>query len=185
MFAGNVWAANGVGAVLAEKGRLGEAAEVLFAVQVSLPLFQSTTHVTSETACMTLTTLLHVQLQSNARVLCASAMLGWLRTAADSPCTHSQDNIAAADGLLPAPDVTLNVANVRLAQQDYYSAIQLYQACLRRHHQNKDATVLLYLARCAQAWKSALIAPCSHKSELAQKLDVREMMGLLCAWHHS
>ncbi len=35
MFAGNVWAANGVGAVLAEKGRLGEAAEVLFAVQVS------------------------------------------------------------------------------------------------------------------------------------------------------
>ena len=35
IFAGNVWAANGVGAVLAEKGRLGEAAEVLFAVQVS------------------------------------------------------------------------------------------------------------------------------------------------------
>ena len=65
-----------------------------------------------------------------------------------------QDNIAAADGLLPAPDVTLNVANVRLAQQDYYSAIQLYQACLRRHHQNKDATVLLYLARYATLLES-------------------------------
>jgi hypothetical protein len=47
--------------------------------------------------------------------------------------------------------VTLNVANVRLAQQDYYSAIQMYQACLRRHHHNKDATVLLYLARCAES----------------------------------
>jgi hypothetical protein len=33
--AGNVWAANGIGAVLAEEGRLAEAAEVLNAVQVS------------------------------------------------------------------------------------------------------------------------------------------------------
>ena len=64
------------------------------------------------------------------------------------PSGHLQDSITAADGLLPVPDVTLNVANVRLAQQDYYSAIQMYQACLRRHHHNKDATVLLYLARC-------------------------------------
>ena len=84
--------------------------------------------------------------------------------AADSACEHSQDNIAAADGLLPAPDVTLNVANVRLAQQDYYSAIQLYQACLRRHHQNKDATVLLYLARCAEIPTSSLITTWSNKT---------------------
>ncbi len=78
---------------------------------------------------------------------------------------RSQDNIAAADGLLPAPDVTLNVANVRLAQQDYYSAIQLYQACLRRHHQNKDATVLLYLARCAGPLKFSLITMCSSRDQ--------------------
>ena len=36
MNAGNVWAANGIGAVLAEDGRLAEAAEVLNAVQVRL-----------------------------------------------------------------------------------------------------------------------------------------------------
>ena len=83
---------------------------------------------------------------------------------------HSQDNIAAADGLLPAPDVTLNVANVRLAQQDYYSAIQLYQACLRRHHQNKDATVLLYLARCAGSSRLPFLPTCSHGPELVSQL---------------
>jgi len=55
------------------------------------------------------------------------------------------------------------VANVRLAQQDYYSAIQLYQACLRRHHQNKDATVLLYLARCAGIPLLSLVTTCSDE----------------------
>ena len=90
--AGNVWAANGVGAVLAEHGALGDAHRVMGQVQ---------------------------------------------------------DEAAAAEGLMPMPDVILNVANLQLAQQDYYSAIQMYTATLRRFHHNKDPTVLLYLARCA------------------------------------
>lgn len=88
--AGNVWAANGIGAVLAERGSLTDAHAVLAQVQ---------------------------------------------------------DGAAAAEALLPMPDVLLNMANLQLAQQDYYSAIQMYTATLRRFHHNKDSTVMLYLAR--------------------------------------
>ena len=146
--AGNVWAANGVGAVLAEKGRLSEAADVLFAVQVSsrCKTWQATCHRNSSARLDTLT-FLPFSVMSLCSLACACGRR-YDTAACFTVASLAQDNIAAADGLLPAPDVTLNVANVRLAQQDYYSAIQLYQACLRRHHQNKDATVLLYLARC-------------------------------------
>ena len=75
--AGNVWAANGIGAVLAERGSLTDAHAVLAQVQ---------------------------------------------------------DGAAAAEALLPMPDVLLNMANLQLAQQDYYSAIQMYTATLRRFH---------------------------------------------------
>eukprot|EP00873_Tetraselmis_striata_P036611 jgi/Tetstr1/456875/TSEL_043547.t1 len=45
------------------------------------------------------------------------------------------------------PDAQLNLANIFLACQEYVSAIKLYQNVLTKNYSNKDAGVLLYLAR--------------------------------------
>lgn len=45
------------------------------------------------------------------------------------------------------PDAHLNLANVYLASKEYVSAIKLYQKVLTKNRSNKDAGVLLYLAR--------------------------------------
>eukprot|EP00191_Tetraselmis_sp_GSL018_P024283 CAMPEP_0177627260 /NCGR_PEP_ID=MMETSP0419_2-20121207/31106_1 /TAXON_ID=582737 /ORGANISM="Tetraselmis sp., Strain GSL018" /LENGTH=1041 /DNA_ID=CAMNT_0019128397 /DNA_START=74 /DNA_END=3200 /DNA_ORIENTATION=+ len=67
---------------------------------------------------------------------------------ARSVFTQVQEAVAAnPQWQIVMPDAHLNLANVYLACQDYVSAIKMYQAVLKRHYNNKDAGVLLYLAR--------------------------------------
>jgi len=45
------------------------------------------------------------------------------------------------------PDMRINLAHINMAQGRYGDAIVLYQNCLKKYHNNKDPTLLLYLAK--------------------------------------
>eukprot|EP00884_Botryococcus_braunii_P015610 jgi/Botrbrau1/2732/Bobra.0164s0012.1 len=124
----NVYAANGIGAVLAERGHLTTAREIF---------------------------------------------------------TSVQEAAAASEGLLRIPDVAVNLGNVHLAQQEYVTAIQMYQSTLKKYYGGRDATVLLYLARayydsdrlpeaCSALLKALHLQPTNHELRFNVALTLQE-----------
>ncbi|KAK3271463.1 hypothetical protein CYMTET_20189, partial [Cymbomonas tetramitiformis] len=60
--------------------------------------------------------------------------------------------VGAASETLNFPDVWVNLAHVFLAQEQYNSAIKMYQNCLKKFFYNCDAQVLLYMSRAYYDW---------------------------------
>eukprot|EP01025_Chloroclados_australasicus_P015575 TRINITY_DN17496_c0_g1_i1.p1 TRINITY_DN17496_c0_g1~~TRINITY_DN17496_c0_g1_i1.p1 ORF type:complete len:1163 (+),score=199.91 TRINITY_DN17496_c0_g1_i1:73-3489(+) len=86
----NIYAANGLGAVLAERGKL-EGAKDIFAMV--------------------------------------------------------QETAAASGGFLRLPDMWINLGNIHLARGETVSAIKMYETANSKFFNNKNTTILLYLAR--------------------------------------
>ena len=57
-----------------------------------------------------------------------------------------QEAASACMDWLHLPDVSINLANLHLAQRQIPAAIQLYTTVLQKHYRN-NPTVMLYLAR--------------------------------------
>eukprot|EP00891_Asterochloris_glomerata_P002520 jgi/Astpho2/2520/fgenesh1_pg.00048_%23_37_t len=105
---GNIYAANGVAAVLGEQGHFMEAQELL------------------------------------TNGVCAD-VLPLMTLAGPQPC-RAQEAIAAREGALQMPDVSLNLAVVFLAQRQFAAATQLLTTILQKQYKN-NTTAMLYLAR--------------------------------------
>ncbi|KAL4854380.1 RNA polymerase-associated protein CTR9 [Chlorella vulgaris] len=77
---------------------------------------------------------------------CVLAELGNL-SAAKEVFLQVQEASAASNGFWRMPDAWINLANVYLAQQQYTPAIQMYKNALRKFYDNRNAVIMLYLAR--------------------------------------
>ncbi|MEW5317155.1 MAG: hypothetical protein WDW38_008482 [Sanguina aurantia] len=93
--------------------------------------------------------------------------------------------VAASNGFLQVPDVLLNQANVALANQQYASAIRLYQIALEKGRDDNRTQILLYLARAhydsddLRSAKSCLVraihlAPTDYKLRFNAALTMQE-----------
>ena len=58
------------------------------------------------------------------------------------------------------PDVWINLAHCHLSQGQHVAAIKLYKACLERFYGNKDASVMLFLARAYFDKRDFASVPC-------------------------
>ena len=62
------------------------------------------------------------------------------------PGLQVQEAASACGDWLQLPDVSINLANLYLAQRQVPAAIQLYTTTLQKHMRN-NTTIMLYLAR--------------------------------------
>jgi len=144
----NIYAANGLGAVLAELGKLQEAKDIFTEVQVggfgtpSLDHFGTALHPDSQSF-----NDLPPRVQAYPERTCV--LLFPFRTSIDRPpsLVWSQAAAASSNGLINIPDLYINLANVSLASQDYTDALRLYKVAMGKLDANKQSQVLLYLAR--------------------------------------
>jgi RNA polymerase-associated protein CTR9 len=77
------------------------------------------------------------------------------------------------------PDAWVNLGNVYLAQQQYTAAIQMYRGALRRFYDNRNAVVMLYLARYWAAVLHTALVVClaSWEAEATSGLVVLQGLG--------
>jgi hypothetical protein len=132
----NVYAANGLGAVLAEMGQLEEAKNIFNEVQVrkqgrrdaaESPLFSSLS--SSSRFYLSLNLAVSHLLPPTPSLLCLL------------PHFFLQAAVASSDGFLHIPDLYINMANVALASQEYVDAQRLYKVAMTKLDTSKHSSV--------------------------------------------
>ena len=121
---GNVFAVNGLGALMAEQGYYGHARDLFRMVS------------TRTTNC---------RLPEEPEPPCPHARL-LLFHPPPPPLAQITEHVGAGGGLLQVPDVRVNLAAMYLAKGDTTTAINSYQQVLKQSEE-RDPAVLLYLAR--------------------------------------
>ena len=114
-----------------------------------------------------------------------SAMLGFT---AVQP-VQVQETIAAREGTLQMPDVSVNTANLHLATRQFASAIQLYSAVLQRQYRN-NTSIMLYLARALydagrNSEAKRVLLKAMHLAPLQQELRFNAAVTMQVYWLHA